>query len=1027
MSRWIAFTALLSPLAVAQDAPPDLLQQGFDRVEERFLYPDRIEPLDLLIAGAEGLEDLDDAVVVRTLETGIEVTIGTTRQTFATEDITDLDAAEDRLREMAGWLQEAWPASRERPTRVVEAAALDAVLQALDPHSKTLEDREIVQFRARIQARLAGIGARIGRDGGRLTIRSTFVDSPARTAGLLPGDEVISIDQVPVGASSLDATIDRIRGEAGTVITLGIRREGEVLSIAITRGLVRVPSVTAERFDETILLKVDHFSTRTAREVRDLLDTAGADAEGVILDLRGNRGGSMLASVGTANLFVPSGPLVRTEGWNGKRVQSLRQVMEATRKYFYADLPIVVLVNDQSASGSEIVAAGLRFSDRGLLIGEQTYGKGTVQQSFRLSERVKIKLTVARYLLPGRRWIHDVGVTPDVAIGAYWLGAYLDLPDTLPEALPTPAATRDVPGLVRRSPAIDKPNDAPAYQVTTTALDVRGSPETGDDHGDPALALALAILEDAEHGDRSHLLQVAAPHVEAAQASHAERLSEALAERGIPWSPAPGHHIDGSPSAQDGARAIADTPLRDLDVQLAVPERLTAGENQTFELTATNRSSETLHHVRGSLRSRARGLSGVDVLIGDLAPGESRVVPIETRDRDDSAMRTDRWTLDLIDSTGLMGQPLTGFVQTEIAPLPRLTVSIAEGIRRDEPTATVIEVPVQLSATEESGPSKDLRIRLVAPTDEEGAPREHWVDLPELAPGESKTVTLGVMLPPKAPQSERTFELLVDDRESRVVPIETRDRDDSAMRTDRWTLDLIDSTGLMGQPLTGFVQTEIAPLPRLTVSIAEGIRRDEPTATVIEVPVQLSATEESGPSKDLRIRLVAPTDEEGAPREHWVDLPELAPGESKTVTLGVMLPPKAPQSERTFELLVDDRGRRWRDSHRIRLGEADRYSSPVIALGRPLDAPLEPTENETLTLRATVSDPDGLRDVTVSVGGDRQQWFDGQGMERLKVKLDVPLEPGSNIIRIRAVDAEGSVSNQRLQVYRDASDGTASR
>ena len=303
--------------------------------------------------------------------------------------------------------------------RIVEAA-IRGIVSDLDQHSSFLNAEQYEAIRITTSGNYTGIGLDVNLEGGKVTVVNPLDGAPAARAGILPGDIVVSVDNVPVDEKDVSATVARMRGAPGTPVTLDVVRDGtEVpLRFALTRSSVQVKSVTGEYLGNGLAyLKLSSFTDSTPRDldaaVRELLANSGADKLlGVVLDLRGNPGGVLDAAVRVADKFLADGLIVSGSG----RVQQARFEQFAHPGDLLEGVPAVVLVNRGSASASEIVAGALQDHHRARIVGETTYGKGSVQTVMPLGEGTAIKLTTSRYLTPSGRSINGSGIEPDVVV-----------------------------------------------------------------------------------------------------------------------------------------------------------------------------------------------------------------------------------------------------------------------------------------------------------------------------------------------------------------------------------------------------------------------------------------------------------------------------------------------------------------------------------------------------------------------------------------------------------------------------------
>jgi carboxyl-terminal processing protease len=300
--------------------------------------------------------------------------------------------------------------------------AISGMMEALgDEHSSYMPPQEYGIISADQSGEFEGIGAYVdGEEGVGLRIVSPFPGSPAEAAGLLPGDLIVAVDQVDVTGMTATEAINLVRGPAGSKVNLTIERETEEGAAAtrdfvVTRARISVASVESELLDGNVAyLKVNDFGQRTASELRTALrELMRADPAGLILDLRGNPGGFLNTAIEVASQFLPRGTVVMREQFgDGREVEyDARGGGLATR------VPLIVLIDKGSASASEIVAGAIQDHSRGTLVGETSYGKGSVQNWHELAgDNGAVRITIARWYTPQGRTIHQQGIAPDVTV-----------------------------------------------------------------------------------------------------------------------------------------------------------------------------------------------------------------------------------------------------------------------------------------------------------------------------------------------------------------------------------------------------------------------------------------------------------------------------------------------------------------------------------------------------------------------------------------------------------------------------------
>jgi len=296
------------------------------------------------------------------------------------------------------------------------ADAIRGMTYGLDRHSAYLEPESYRHLHEGTVGQFGGLGLEVDMKNGRIVIVAPIEDTPADRAGLHSGDIIVEIDGESVKGLQLPEAIKIMRGRPGTRLSLTVLREGseEALTFQIKRAVIRLKSVKRRLLEPGYaLLRITHFQERTARDLLEALEKLRHESdiplEGVILDLRNNPGGILNAAVAVSDLFLKSGAIVSTEG----RLADANLSFNAKPDDVLQDRPLVVLVNGGSASASEIVAGALQDHERAPILGEKTFGKGSVQSILTMKNETALKLTTAHYYTPNGRSIHEHGIEPD--------------------------------------------------------------------------------------------------------------------------------------------------------------------------------------------------------------------------------------------------------------------------------------------------------------------------------------------------------------------------------------------------------------------------------------------------------------------------------------------------------------------------------------------------------------------------------------------------------------------------------------
>ena len=299
--------------------------------------------------------------------------------------------------------------------------AISGMLKGLDPHSDYLDEESFKELREGTSGEFGGLGIEVGEENGFIKVIAPIDDTPAKKAGIKSGDLIIRLDDKSVKGMSLGDAVKLMRGKPGEAIDLVITREGSSapLKIKIIRAIIKIKSVKQRLLEKDYAyLRISNFQTKTTNNTRKAIETLKKEnkgnLKGLVLDLRDNPGGVLTGAVGVSDVFLSSGNIVYTEG----RVEDAVMSYDATPDDLLDGAPLVVLVNQGSASASEIVAGALQDHKRALILGTKSFGKGSVQTVLPLDEKTGLKLTTARYFTPAGRSIQAKGIEPDIIVEA---------------------------------------------------------------------------------------------------------------------------------------------------------------------------------------------------------------------------------------------------------------------------------------------------------------------------------------------------------------------------------------------------------------------------------------------------------------------------------------------------------------------------------------------------------------------------------------------------------------------------------
>ncbi len=636
------------------------------RIRESYVDPSRIDPKKMLYQALDSVQ-LNIPEVLVEADPGrdsLTVVVNDKRASFSTADVDSLWRLSGRLKKIFAFVQANMNPGADLAE--VEYAAVNGMLETLDPHSTLMDPEAARELDVSTSGKFGGLGIVIRMVDHKLTVIRPIKNTPASRAGIKAGDHIIKIDNQATDVLSSDESVDRMRGEPSTPVTLWVERKGAdaQLRFDLVRDTIQVESVQSKLLDGKVgWIKIKNFQGSTGAETEDALhELTAAGATSFIMDLRGNPGGRLDQAIAVADLFIDEGTLVTTVKGGS------RNPRRATRGDGNTTAPMAVLLSPGSASASEIVAGALKNSDRAIVIGTRSFGKGSVQQLYRNDEDgTTLKLTVEQYLTPGDRSIQSVGIVPDIALQRMIVPDKNDGPGDQVRLLPPSRSwgEKDLDSHLTSQYAVD--TDKPAFELPY--LFVRpATPDAvaddDDDAEDPSVSdelvadfeakLAQELLASATAQVRPGLIKDARALVLRRHTEEDKKLSAALAKLGVDWA-AP---VTGEPAAKLAA-AIEVTP--------AGP--LTGGALVTVTGKVTNTGTGPAYRVH--LRTHADdGVFDDDELVfGKIAPGETRAFNSRVEVPKDAIARVDRLTFDLTEARGT------------VAAVPPVEVSVTAAAR----------------------------------------------------------------------------------------------------------------------------------------------------------------------------------------------------------------------------------------------------------------------------------------------------------------------------------------------------------
>ncbi|MDP7530188.1 MAG: MXAN_5808 family serine peptidase [Candidatus Scalindua sp.] len=380
--------------------------------------PDRIKPKEMLTGSLSWLERVIPEVQVNVNDESeeVEILVDKTSKIIDISRIRRLGELYNTLNDVLHFVNE--NKYHEIKAEDIEYAAINGMLAQLDPHSVVFPPKDFTEFKIGTSGKFGGLGMVVGLRDGMLTVISPIEGTPAFRAGLKSGDKIIAIDEDSTINMSLQEAVNKLRGDPSTsvILIVEVKKSQTNKTVTLVREIIAIPSVDAKLVDGNIgYIKIRNFQEDTSQSLEEKiaeLTTESGTLKGIILDLRNNSGGLLGQAIAVADKFLSSGMVVVTVEPMGK--QKIQKAKKSSKDL--AKSPLVVIIDAGSASGAEIVAGALKDNNRAVLIGDTSFGKGSIQQLVDLMNGAALKLTVGKYLTPNFTNIQSVGITPDILL-----------------------------------------------------------------------------------------------------------------------------------------------------------------------------------------------------------------------------------------------------------------------------------------------------------------------------------------------------------------------------------------------------------------------------------------------------------------------------------------------------------------------------------------------------------------------------------------------------------------------------------
>jgi carboxyl-terminal processing protease len=638
-------------------------------IKDNYVKPDRIDPGEMLVGALDRVQNLLPPVVIEyegdeTNPSALKVTVEEETKTFKVKSLASLWQMSFRLRAVFEFVEQHVELDEDQKPQDIEYAAINGMLSTLDPHSNLLPPKHFEEMQTQTGGEFGGLGIVISIRDGRLTVISPIDGTPAAKQGVQARDQIVRIEDASTINMNLQEAVSMLRGKPGTEVDIWIDRKGwsEPKKFTVTRDVIKIKSVNSEPLaDKVGYIRIKNFQGNTYSDMKTHLKKLKkkmGGMQGLVLDLRDNPGGLLDQAIKVSDLFLEKGTIVSTVGAGEK----MREKKVATKKGTEPDYPMVVLVNAGSASASEIVSGALQNHKRALVLGDTTFGKGTVQVLYEFDDGSALKLTIAEYLTPGGVSIQSRGIVPDLRLIPAFLREKGPMNMFLSDNVMREADLEAHFSNQGAKVAEDKGVAFLRYlkeEVAPTSEEQKEEQQYEDPNKferDFPISLGQRLLASFQ-GDAAgdEMLEKLQPELETIYSGELEEIKKKLSNFDVDWAAGP----------------TPDDPKVSFETTTSIEgDRIKAGGKLKVTAKVTNKGEQPLYRLKAITSSANDVLDDREFLFGKVAPGESQSWTVDMEIPKESATRHDLVTFELSDEKTDIGEEFTHVVPIERTDRP---------------------------------------------------------------------------------------------------------------------------------------------------------------------------------------------------------------------------------------------------------------------------------------------------------------------------------------------------------------------
>jgi carboxyl-terminal processing protease len=757
-----------------------ILNLTLQRIRDNYVDPARIEPKGMLLSALDHVQRNVAEVLAEPSadKNSISVRVDTAQKTFDISGVDSPWALSSKLREIFKFVQQNLPQSAD--AREIEYQAISGMLATLDPHSQLLDPDMYRQMKIDTRGKFGGLGIGIGIRRDMLTVLSILGPvTPAARGGLKAGDHIVRINDESTINMLLSEAVNRLRGDPGTKVTVYVERDGQkgTKKVVLERAIIDVPNVVglppAEYSHPKILkagvgyMRVKQFQGSTAEDIRrEMSELSRQGLKGLIIDLRGNPGGLLDQAIKVSDIFLDGGTVVTTVGNAGKSRDEKRARNDGNEPH----IPLVVLVNGSSASASEIVAGALKNLDRAVILGQTTFGKGSVQVLYDNDDDSALKLTIAQYLTPGDVSIQSVGITPDVQTvpvrvekDSIWfapsvhatlreseLDQHLDSRNARKGEKPSETVKYLAPPPKKGAAALSDDDEEAAQDEEQPIVEDETPKE------DFEIELARDMIASLPQGvwRRHEVLAAGKAMIEKTRAAEDTKIGGALSKLGVDWTDGPAQ----------GAPKLAASITTD-----KASNKVAAGQKLTLKATVRNDGNGPAAQLHAKIKSDYYLFDERELVFGKVGPGETKTAELTVKVPKDALTQVDDLRVEFSEMHNAKADPAQLKVQIDGLPRPvfAYTYQVIDDITGNQDGQIQRGEHVRLLVTiKNQGPGRSYKTQTTLKNNSGPGVFIHKgrFRVDNIGPGQTKQVAFDFEVQPELQDDQVQLELAVADQ-----------------------------------------------------------------------------------------------------------------------------------------------------------------------------------------------------------------------------------------------------------------------